>query len=173
MKKLLLGVFVTALVLSCGPDYYDSVVSNKTETVMVTYTYAGSRDILQSGESKSYSVALDEINIEDVDLDEHHPKSVLLTHDGFDYIFTDVTPIPLRVKNHTGEDVTITCDYLDSNPSGTYSTSLRLEGAGQSGDEKNGIIYTVTPVFSIACTSNTAYTVAYTVSDTEIYVEIH
>jgi hypothetical protein len=84
MKKVLLAVFVTVLVLSCGTDYYDSVVSHRS-AVPVTYTYAGSRNTLQPGESKSYSIALNEITIKDVEF-TGHPKSVLLTHNSFDYI---------------------------------------------------------------------------------------
>jgi hypothetical protein len=90
---------------------------------------------------------------------------------GLPILFTDVAPIPLRVKNYTGEAVTLTCEYLNNDTGVAPLTSLTVQEAG--GDEQNGLIYTTTLVFSTACTSNTAYTVGYTVSTAEMYVEIH
>jgi hypothetical protein len=142
MKKVLLAVFVAALVLSCGPDYYDSVVSNES-AVTVTYTYAGSRNTLQPGDSKSYSIALDEINIKNVKF-TGHPKSVIVTHQEFDWIFTPAPEIELKVKNEYSSDVTVTCEYLDS---GNSSTSLTVEtGKESTGNIK---IYTEKPVFTV------------------------
>jgi hypothetical protein len=170
MKKVLLAVFVTVLVLSCGTDYYDSVVSNRS-AVAVTYTYAGSRNTLQPGESKSYSIALNEIIIKDVEIDGHR-ESVRMIHDSFDWIFTDVAPIPLRVKNYTGEAVTLTCEYLNNGTGIAPLTSLSANT--DTTEHTSGFVYTSSPVFTaIDNSSGTIYVPSYTVSTVEMYVEIH
>jgi hypothetical protein len=142
---ILASIFVMLITASCGPRYHDAVISNNSSET-VRYEYDGTSETLGPGESRVYSVTLAVHAPSWTIPGTVHPKSVAMKAQGYDFIFEDVTRIPLYVTNTVlNNAITISSEYIDYGL--THGTSFSI-AAHPTTTGTDGI-YTATPVFKI------------------------
>jgi hypothetical protein len=146
MRKLV-GIFIAISMLvfaGCETAYYSVTVTNSSSK-KVSFSYDGSADSLDPGNSKNYQVEAYTQMPVDISVSAG-TLSVAMVHKRNEYIFEDIAPIKLSVANTMPFPVIIKADnYIDAD--GTGKTELLIP---EKAEEKEAKIYTSRPKFTIS-----------------------
>jgi hypothetical protein len=114
----------------------------------VTYVYDGKTETLPPTDSRVHSVTLAVHDPSPVTYNPSlvHPKSVIMERSDWDYKFVDSPFFPVKIKNELNRLATLSLDEwmepdsIDDITAGYETTT---------GNNKEGTIYTATPVFTV------------------------
>jgi len=158
MKKLILVFSIACLFISCETKYYSVSITNDSKKRTVSYTYNGSSDTLDPGDSKTYEVKAytqTPTNIKVL----NYALSVTMNQKGDTFTFVDVEPIIFNVVNSLPVEVTIKADnYIWDSKDGKIELSVppQTEIPNEKRPEKL-FIYTEKPKFTITSDYSVKY----------------
>ena len=118
MKKLLILLGVTLVIMSCAYDeYHRYTIENRSVSRAVSFTFNDEPVNLPAGESITKIVNswdnYTTISSESVNFTIGHDKSIRLNRSGFTFFFEDVPQRNLSVINTLPIPVTLTTAYLE------------------------------------------------------------